>query len=852
MVGTTVLLFSTTPTIYEPTTYEQALACLDAPLWIEAMVKESNAFISNRSFLDLLHSAASLLRAVERSCSVLPALQWAALQEVLPRCHSLLAAAASLHRRTRHDGSVVPRALAATAVGLGEGGGAVAAASTAAAGNSVSSPPWSSSSTSPASSAPPHATAAPGACGGDSGGGSSMEEDGAGRHMGEDGAGRHMGEDGAGRHMGGAVQGRGAQADEGRAQGSEDASSGAGCERRAGGGSGWGASAAAAADVDGGDACVPVATSGAHGHASQQSQHAQQRVGAQGDAVCGELPDTVHAPPACTPTHPAGAPAPPCSVSSHPTTTHALVCVPPPPTLHAAPSAPPTDATPCGAATPRGPTVPSFPRFSPFAAADSPTPAAGTPLHVPWAARAAGHRVSHSMDGSSGVASGLSGGARQQFEESRRRQQQAVQACVQALQGGLFSPYGRTPHSAGHAATSRWRGGAAEGNRDRCVRGGSGKGGERAGEEGAGGRRGEGVEQREGNGGAKAGGGWEWGGREGVAGRGEGGQGHERSRSLDVDAMAQLWPPLHHAAVPPHGTTAGQASGGSERGRRGTGTHPIDPTAPAAASPHAHSPHLPPKSPSPQPKGRFPPFPHDATPSPHPPLAHAHLLSNPPFQAPISPHPAAATRPCAPPSSPAAPPSAHPPTLKSEGVGAAEERAVEEITCLFSTHFSAPSAPSHRSVCAAPHGATPHGATPHGATPHGATPHGATPHGATQAQPTPHGTKGCAIRTPHPALSGCAAPQAVHATLNAASHPPPCCAAACPANATGAADSVEVQSTVAGVAGEATPAHDTGMAASGGMGAAGGGMGAAGGGMGAAVPPKPRSRKKMMSRREWL
>ncbi|CAI7753994.1 unnamed protein product [Closterium sp. NIES-54] len=53
MAGTNVLLFSTTPTIYEPTTYEQALACLDAPLWIEAMVKESNVFICNRSFLDV-------------------------------------------------------------------------------------------------------------------------------------------------------------------------------------------------------------------------------------------------------------------------------------------------------------------------------------------------------------------------------------------------------------------------------------------------------------------------------------------------------------------------------------------------------------------------------------------------------------------------------------------------------------------------------------------------------------------------------------------------------------------------------------------------------------------------------
>ncbi|CAI5474127.1 unnamed protein product [Closterium sp. Yama58-4] len=53
MAGTTVLLFSNTPTIYEPTTYEQAIACLDAPLWIEAMVKECNAFIHNRSFLDV-------------------------------------------------------------------------------------------------------------------------------------------------------------------------------------------------------------------------------------------------------------------------------------------------------------------------------------------------------------------------------------------------------------------------------------------------------------------------------------------------------------------------------------------------------------------------------------------------------------------------------------------------------------------------------------------------------------------------------------------------------------------------------------------------------------------------------
>ncbi|CAI7910813.1 unnamed protein product [Closterium sp. NIES-54] len=50
MAGTIVLLFSTTPTIYE-----QALACLDAPLWIEAMVKESNAFICNRSFLNVPH-----------------------------------------------------------------------------------------------------------------------------------------------------------------------------------------------------------------------------------------------------------------------------------------------------------------------------------------------------------------------------------------------------------------------------------------------------------------------------------------------------------------------------------------------------------------------------------------------------------------------------------------------------------------------------------------------------------------------------------------------------------------------------------------------------------------------------
>ncbi|CAI7747136.1 unnamed protein product [Closterium sp. NIES-53] len=53
MAGTPVLLFSGTPIIFEPTTYEEAIACLDAPLWIEAMVKESNAFIHNRSFIDV-------------------------------------------------------------------------------------------------------------------------------------------------------------------------------------------------------------------------------------------------------------------------------------------------------------------------------------------------------------------------------------------------------------------------------------------------------------------------------------------------------------------------------------------------------------------------------------------------------------------------------------------------------------------------------------------------------------------------------------------------------------------------------------------------------------------------------
>ncbi|CAI5972365.1 unnamed protein product [Closterium sp. NIES-64] len=34
MAGTPLLLFSDTPTIFEPTTYEEAIACLDAPLWI--------------------------------------------------------------------------------------------------------------------------------------------------------------------------------------------------------------------------------------------------------------------------------------------------------------------------------------------------------------------------------------------------------------------------------------------------------------------------------------------------------------------------------------------------------------------------------------------------------------------------------------------------------------------------------------------------------------------------------------------------------------------------------------------------------------------------------------------------
>ncbi|CAI5525995.1 unnamed protein product [Closterium sp. Naga37s-1] len=725
----------------------------------------------------LLHSAASLLRAVERSRAALPALQWAALQELLPRCHSLLSTAASLHRRTRHGDSGASHAFSVAAVGLGGGGGAAAA--TAAAGGAVCSPPWSSSSASPASSATPHATAAPGstaahgACGGDSGGGSSMEEDGAGRHMAE------------------AVQGRGAQADQGRAQGSEDESSRAGCERRAGGGSGWGASAAAAADVDGGDACVPVATSGAHGHASQQSQLAQQRVGAEGDAVGGALPHTGHAPPACTPSHPAGAPAPPCAVSSHPATTHALVRIPLPPALHAAPCAPHTEATPCGEATRQEPTVPSFPRFSPFAAA-------ATPLHVPWAARAAGHRMSRSMDGSSDVASGLSGGARQQFEESRRRQQQAVQACVQALQGGLFSPYGRTAHTAGRAATSRWRGAAAEGGVGTGVGGSSGDGGERAEEEGVGGRKG-GVEEREGKGGDKGGVGGEWGGRDGGARSVERGSGHERSRSLDVDAMAQLCRPPHPAAASPHGMAGGQASGGSERGTRGIAAHHVDSAAPAAASPHAHSPLLPPKSPSPQPKGRFPLFSPGAVPSPHTPLAHAHLLSKCPFQPPISPNPDSATRPCAAPSPPCATHttlSAHPPMLEAEGVGAAEERAVEEMTCLFSAHFSAPSASSHRPACAAAHGSA-------------------------QGHPTPHGTPGSAPHTP------CACP-------------PPCSAAAQPPHATATDAPVRVERRCAGAegVGQGSTAGET--------------VTAAGGGMAAAAPPKPRSRKKMMSRREWL
>ncbi|CAI5477339.1 unnamed protein product [Closterium sp. Yama58-4] len=735
----------------------------------------------------LLHSAASLLRAVERSRAALPALQWAALQEVLPRCHSLLSAAATLHRRTRHAGSVGLHAPAAAAAGLGGGVGAAAATAAAAAG--VCSPPHSSSFASPASSATPHATVAPdsgaerGACGGGDGGDSSMEVD------------------GAGRHMGGAVQGRGAQADEGRAQGSEDESSGAGCERRAGEGPEWGTPAAAAAGADGDDACVPVATSGAHGHASQQPQHAQQRVGAQGDAAGGAHPDTVHAPPACTPTHPAGASDPPCSVSSHPATTHALVCVPAPPTLHAAPSAPHTDATPCGEATPREPTMPSFPRFSPFAAAATPPQAAGTPLHVPLAARAAGHQVSHSLDGSSDVASGLSGGARQQFVESRRRQQQAVAACVQALQGGLFSPYGRTAHTAGRAATSRWRGGAAEGGVGRGIEGSGGDGGERARDGGEGARRGEGVEDREGNGGANGGGGGEWGGREGGAGSGVGGNGHQRSRSLDVDAMARLWRPLHHAAASPRGTTAGQTNpiGGSERWKRATAAHPIDPSAPAAASPHAHSPLLPPKSPSPQPKGRFPPSSHNAVPSPHPPLGHAQLLSKRPLQPPISPCPDPATRPCAAPSPPCAPHatlSAHPPALETEGMGAAEERAVEEMTCLFSAHFSAPSAPSHRPACAAAHGSA-------------------------QGHPAPHGTHGSASHTP----CACTPPS------SAASHPPH-------ATATSAPLHVERRCAGAEGAGEGTITPETGTAA--------------GGGMGAAAPPKPRSRKKMMSRREWL
>ncbi|GJP62004.1 hypothetical protein CLOP_g19111 [Closterium sp. NIES-67] len=51
--GTPVFAFSSAPTIFVPATYEEAMACPDAHLWLAAILKELEAFIANSSFVDV-------------------------------------------------------------------------------------------------------------------------------------------------------------------------------------------------------------------------------------------------------------------------------------------------------------------------------------------------------------------------------------------------------------------------------------------------------------------------------------------------------------------------------------------------------------------------------------------------------------------------------------------------------------------------------------------------------------------------------------------------------------------------------------------------------------------------------
>ncbi|GJP49260.1 hypothetical protein CLOM_g8497, partial [Closterium sp. NIES-68] len=51
--GTPVFAFSSAPTIFVPATYEEAMACPDAHLWLATILKELEAFIANSSFVDV-------------------------------------------------------------------------------------------------------------------------------------------------------------------------------------------------------------------------------------------------------------------------------------------------------------------------------------------------------------------------------------------------------------------------------------------------------------------------------------------------------------------------------------------------------------------------------------------------------------------------------------------------------------------------------------------------------------------------------------------------------------------------------------------------------------------------------
>ncbi|CAI7925744.1 unnamed protein product [Closterium sp. NIES-54] len=57
--GTPIFAFSSAPSIFIPTTYAEAMACPDAPLWLAAIIKELEAFIANSSFVDASRPPAS-------------------------------------------------------------------------------------------------------------------------------------------------------------------------------------------------------------------------------------------------------------------------------------------------------------------------------------------------------------------------------------------------------------------------------------------------------------------------------------------------------------------------------------------------------------------------------------------------------------------------------------------------------------------------------------------------------------------------------------------------------------------------------------------------------------------------